>query len=193
MLALRCPGCGETLESRSRRRVWFCGVCKESCASSGRGGDPLRRIPRWLARPEEPFQDREELFLLPVWVVGDPGGHEWRIPALGIDRLSLVLSLAERLSSITRPWTPWEPPRELLRSGAELHYEEAFDLAELLHQRDAEEGDADALGAARLVDWPCVRRSSQLVELVGGRAASGRILDGLPAVAKGPALEPLVL
>jgi hypothetical protein len=181
------------LESRSQRRVWYCGVCRESCASSGRDGDPLRRIPRWLARPEEPFEDREELFLLPVWVVGDSRGREWRIPALGIERLALVLGLAERLSSIARPWSPWKPPRELLRGGAELHFEEAFELAELLRQRDRGEEESDPLGAARLVDWPCVRRSSQLVELVGGRAASGRILDGLSAVAKGPALEPLVL
>jgi hypothetical protein len=64
--------------------------------------------------------------------------------------------------------------------------EEAFDLAEIVAlARDPgavldAEGEL-AFGGARLLDWPCVRRSSQLVELVGGLAVSERLIAALPA------------
>lgn len=193
MLALRCPSCGEALPVRSAQRIFVCAACGRTCTTRACSSGGLQPLPRILVQPQQPWGADEALYLLPVWVINGPDSREVRVPALGTDRMTLLLSLAERLTAIHEVWQEWEIGRDLPRAGADLHAEEAHVIAELLcrHEAGGESSAEPRFGGLRLLDWPCVRRSSQLLELVGGRAASARLLADLAPVAMGPSLNPV--
>ncbi len=189
MLALRCPRCGADLPARSQQRVFVCEECSATSMASGRDGEGFMVLDRILVRPLQEFDRGERLFLLPVWQVMQRGGGEFRIPAVGMGQMSLVLAMAQRMTAIATAWSVWEPSLDLRRSAADLHVEDAYSLAEVVGMRLQDPGEnPPVLGGARLLDWPCVRRSSQTIELVGGMATSGRLLEGLSPVARGPEL-----
>jgi predicted RNA-binding Zn-ribbon protein involved in translation (DUF1610 family) len=193
VLALRCPSCGEALPTRTQMRIWVCPSCATTSMASGRDGEGFQVLERTLVAPQEEFSREEKLYLFPVWSINDRDQGDVRIPATGLERMPLLLSLAQRLTQAQSPWSVWNVARHLPRAGADLHVEEAFAMAELLRRNaeDLVERAGPRFGGARLLDWPCVSRSSQLVELVGGRAASGRLLEGLQPVARGPELAAL--
>lgn len=189
MLALRCPDCATSLEHAHHRRLHVCSSCARRWMSRGEEFGGLRRLDSTAVRPEQGWAEHEILYLMPIWSIGRDGADavgpsRLLVPAVGWSRMSLLLSFAERLNRNPAPWTPWSQSPANALSPGDVHVEDAFDLAEILAlaldpgaSLDAE-GEL-AFGGAELLDWPCVRRSSQLVELVGGRAISERLAEGL--------------
>lgn len=196
MLALRCPDCASRLDHAPHRRLHVCDGCGRRWLSRGEEHGGMRELPSIPVRPKVERRAVEPLYMMPVWSVGRARGEgadqlpPLYIPAVGWSRMSLLLAFARRLSQNPPEWEPWEDaPRRRLSPG-DVHVEEAFELAEILSLALDPTLDLDAegelaFGGVQLLDWPCVRRSSQVVELVAGRAASERLADSLLAVDSG--------
>lgn len=190
MLALRCPDCASRLDHAPHRRLHVCAACSRRWLSRGQEHGGIREFPAIPLRPVLDRRQDETLYMMPVWSVGCPDGEggvrrpPLYIPAVGWSRMSLLLAFARRLSQGAPSWERWEDAPTLRLSPGDVHVEEAFELAEILSLALDPTLDLDAegelaFGGVQLLDWPCVRRSSQIVELVSGRAASERLADDL--------------
>jgi hypothetical protein len=185
LLALVCPHCGYGLPLHADERILVCPACARSWTSALGDTEPhLVAQARELVAPRQEMPAVGSIVLLPMWLLrvhthamGPAGARmaeEIRVPAVGLARMPLLLQFARNLTRSPAVATRWTGARAA-PEPAELTAEDAFAVAELVALRHVEgwppEGQEDveiALGGARLVDWPCVLRGNELIELVGG-------------------------
>jgi hypothetical protein len=200
LIALACPRCGGALESAAGRRVFVCDACGQSSEPRAIGGDRLAgrlfEVGREVARSRLPWPEVGGIVLLPVWVmpVLRAGDAPWleglprevRLPAIGYDRMEVLLRFAAHLTRVEIPWevvpTVESAPR-LRRAPAEITAEEALAAAEPVlvslageQQERMLTGGPVPLGAPRLVDLPCHRVAGRLSDLVCDRWVSDVLL-----------------
>lgn len=184
LLALICPQCAAPLPSGAEHQVLVCTTCARTWSVPS-DGDELVPLARTLVRPVHSVPAGAELVLLPVWAVRlrveaisrAPRGLpvEIRLPALGVQRLPLLMAFARNLTRAPAAWREWEGVQAAV-DPTELSAEDAFALAETIVLRHVEGWPDDAslpdleipFGGARLLDWPCARFGSELIELVAG-------------------------
>ena len=205
LLALICPQCSDALPAVRERRVLVCERCARTWAVPEEG-ERLAPLVRTLVRPECRIPDAAEVVLLPVWLVrlhvesmaqAPPAlPTEIRVPAVGVQRLPLLLHFARNLTRCPVTWQEWEGV-EVALEPAELTAADAFALAETVVLRHVDGWPDDAslaqlqlpFGAARLVDWPCARIGSELIELVGGLSTQRALVDAADLRDRRDALE----
>ena len=205
LLALVCPACASALPAAPERRVLACRDCGRSWRIAD-GVDRLLPVPRAPVRPRHRPPDGAELLLLPVWRVkvrtedlAEVAGRlprEVRIPAVGVQRLPLLVQFARNLSRAPLVLEEWEDVQVAVEA-AELGAEDAFTLAETVVLRHVDGWPDDAslptleipLSSAHLVDWPCARWRSELIDLVGGLSAPRAMIDAAGLVDRGAALR----
>jgi hypothetical protein len=192
LLDLACPRCGAPLPSAPLRRVFVCAGCRATYVPrQGREGPALVGIERELVLPREPLPPRGSIVLLPVWRLSVPAAaqlplpREIRVPALGMERMQLLVNLAVHLTRCQTEISA-EPAPEVPREPAQLGPEDAFEVAELVAMGVVPGWPADEdvaalqipLGTPRLLDLPCRLEGLQLVDLVFGRSVAAGLLDG---------------
>ena len=189
LVALRCPHCGHALPVAPERRIFACehghGAFR---AAEGRLWPlSLRRV-----LPRRPLPPEGDLVLLPLWLLQvdatsqRAGGlpAELRLPAIGVQRLPLVLDLARNLTKHQAPWIE-DDAHGLAFDGAELDVDDAQAIAELvalgLRPGWPPDGEVEAFRlaatAARLVLLPAWRHAGRLEELVGGVSCAASIFE----------------
>lgn len=193
LLALTCPVCADALPAGRDQRVLVCARCARTWAVPDEGDRLVPQV-RTLVRPQCSVPEAAEIVLLPMWLVHlhvesmprapRAMASEIRIPAVGMQRLPLLLHFARNLTRAPLEWQQWENV-DVPVEPAEVTAADAYALAETVVLRHVEGWPDDAslaqlqipLGAARLVDWPCARLGSELIELVGGLSTQRALAD----------------
>lgn len=205
LLALICPQCSAALDVAPERRVLVCDTCAKTWTVPEEG-DRLAPTARTLVRPERVAPEGAEIVLLPMWLVSlhvesipqaPPSlPTEVRIPAVGVRRLPVLLHFARNLTRAPLVWQPWEGAQAPV-DPAELTPADAYALAETVVLRHVDGWPDDRMlaalelpfGTARLVDWPCARIGSELIELVGGLSTQRALVDAADLRDRRPQLE----
>jgi len=205
-VALRCPACGQALPTAPERRVFVCAECGGSSTVPPGDADRLVELRRSLLAPREGWPEGP-VVLVPVWVVPirrsalDALGEaalpaELRIPAVGVDRMPLLVAHAVHLSRA--PVSSHAlPPEGFVGEPAELSIADAFEIAELtafsLARGWPAAGDEDRVeipfGPPNLVDLPCRPTPTELVDLVYGLAMPRALLGESALPDRGPELR----
>ncbi len=185
LIALNCPRCAVALDAVDERRVFVCAQCGRALAVPP-GSDTLTEVPRQLLRPTRRPDITDPVVLMPVWsvsvhtaelgTVGDALPSRVFVPGVGVARLPLLLQFARNLSRAPIDPRPWSGVDGIGVEPAEVSAEDAFVMAETVVLRHLEHWPSDErledleipLGSASLLDWPCVLRGSEVVDLVGG-------------------------
>lgn len=195
LLALACPHCATALDDAPERRVFTCTTCARTLTPrlDGRG---LLEVPRQLIRPQRRPDDGARLVLLPVWSVtvhtealGPVGAalpSRVRVPAVGVERLQTLLQFARNLTRAPVDPAAWEGV-DVRGEGAEVTAEDALVMAETVVLRHLDAWPSDdqlatleiPMGAARLLDWPCAIRGSEMIELVGGLSIHRSLVENV--------------
>lgn len=192
LIALVCPHCAVDLAPPDGARLFGCHSCGRSWQSGGPLG--LRPLRRSLWLPTRPVPEVGKIVSLPIWVLPlaettvaaslDRLPTEIRLPAVGLDRPSLLLRWARNLSRAGG--TPQRvDPSPLRATSGELVVEDSFELAEVLllglvdgWPPDSEVESFEAgFGTPELVDLPCVVAGGELHDLVFGLAVPAVVVD----------------
>lgn len=190
LIDLQCAACGADLPTAPERRIFVCEQCGKSWGPAfAEGWTRLEEIPRQIVAPRQNPPPHGAIVLLPVWVVPVRAGEgvgpspflpeEIRLPAVGIDRMQLLMTFALRLTRAAGAWSRLEGA-PLRPEPAEITAEDAFELAELVALRSVDgwppdeelEGLEIPFGPPRLMDLPCHHQGSELRDLVSGRCVS---------------------
>ena len=208
LLALACPHCATALDVVSERQVFVCASCERTLSPrlDGRG---FLEVPRQLARPAVRPAPGARIVLLPVWAVDvstedfGPVGSALpsvvRLPAVGVGRLATLLQFARNLTRAPAQPVAWDAVR-VSREPAEVTAEDAFVLAETVVLRHLEHWPGDdalesleiPLGAARLLDWPCAVRGSEMIDLVAGLSVHRSLVDDVLLTDRTAELTPAI-
>lgn len=206
LLALVCPRCAAPLPAGAEREALVCGPCARTWSVSS-DGDALVPLARTLVRPVHAIASGAEIVLLPVWAVRlrvdaiprAPRGLpvEIRLPAVGVQRLPLLLAFARNLTRAPVVWQEWEGV-EASVEPTELSSTDAFTLAETIVLRHVDGWPDDAslpdleipFGGARLLDWPCARFGSELLDLVAGLSTQRALVESSDLRDRRAALQP---
>jgi hypothetical protein len=205
---LRCPPCGSALPTAPERRVFGCSACgATSTLPVAEIASGLVELRRMMLAPRGGWPADGPIVMLPLWIVPIRRASldalaaaalpaEIRIPAIGVGRMSALVSHAVNLSRVPVSASSL-PPDGFVGEPAELSIADAFEIAELTALSLATgwppAGEEDRIevpfGPPTLVDLPCRPTATELVDLVFGLAAP-RVLagdSGLPD--RGPELR----
>jgi len=189
LIGLRCPECARDLPAHPEQRIFS---CTQGHGPFRLGGDRLWPMRARVVLPATEFPDQGEIVLLPVWVLPlaeqfqerDRLPAQIRVPAIGLQRLPMVIDFARNL---TRSPAPWEESDagELAFDGASLEAADAMEIAELvalgLHAGWPADEVAQTLeipfAEPRLVLLPSWRHAQRLQTLCGDVSCPSVLFD----------------